>query len=77
MKQFSVQLRSFEDVQAFVSVATVQSYRILAGNARSWVNAKSFMGMFSLDFTQPVDIRADCSEEECLLFKEAAARFLA
>lgn len=77
MKQFSVVLHSFEDVQDFVSVATVQSFRILAGNSRSWVNAKSFMGMFSLDFSQPVEIRADCSEEECLRFKEAAAKYLA
>ena len=77
IKQFEIALRSFEDVQDFVSVATVQPFRILAGNARSWVNAKSFMGMFSLDFAQLVQIRADCTDVECNHFKAAAAKFLA
>lgn len=77
MKQFDVELRSFEDVQDFVEVATVQPFRILAGNDRVRVNAKSFMGMFSLNFTEPVHVRADCSEEQYGRFRLAAARFLA
>ena len=77
MKQFAISLHSFEDVQDFVSVATVQPFRVLVGNDRSRVNAKSFMGMFSLDYSHPVLVRADCTDEECLHFKEAAAKFLA
>ena len=76
MLQFDVCLHSFEDVQDFVELATVQPFRILVGNDRTRVNAKSFMGMFSLDFTTPVQVRADCSQEQCESFKEAAARFL-
>lgn len=77
MKQFDIALRSFQDVQDFVSVATVQPYRVLAGNSHSWVNAKSFMGMFSLDFARLVQVRVDCDEDACCRFKQAAARFLA
>ena len=77
MKQFDICLRSFQDVQDFVELATVQPFRILVGNDRSRVNAKSFMGMFSLDLTTPVQVRADCTDEECAGFKLAAARFLA
>lgn len=77
MKQFDICLQSFEDVQDFVELATVQPFRILAGNDRTRVNAKSFMGMFSLDYTAPVQVRADCTEEECDHFKQAASRFLA
>ncbi|MBQ7416365.1 MAG: HPr family phosphocarrier protein [Oscillospiraceae bacterium] len=76
MKQFDIALHSFEDVQDFVEVATVQPFRILVGNDRARVNAKSFMGMFSLDFSEPVHVRADCTDEECSRFKQAAARFL-
>ena len=47
MKQFDIQLRSFEDIQDFVEIATVQPFRIVVGNDRTRVNAKSFMGMFS------------------------------
>lgn len=77
MKQFDICLHSFEDVQEFVQLATVQPFRILVGNDRTRVNAKSFMGVFSLDLTAPVQVRADCSEEQCDGFKQAANRFLA
>ena len=77
MKHFDITLHSFEDVQSFVELATVQPFRIVVGNDRARVNAKSFMGMFSLDFSTPVQVRADCTEEQCERFKEAAERFLA
>lgn len=77
MKQFDIELHSFADVQEFVEVATVQPFRVLVGNDRTRVNAKSFMGMFSLNFSEPVHVRADCTEDECQRFKQAAARFLA
>ena len=77
MKQFDICLQSFVDIQEFVALATVQPFRILVGNDRTRVNAKSFMGMFSLDLTIPVQVRADCTEEQCDGFKQAAARFLA
>ena len=76
MKQFDITLRSFSDVQEFVELATVQPFRILVGNDRIRVNAKSFMGLFSLDFSGPVQVRADCTDEECARFCNAAARFL-
>ena len=77
MKQFDIELHSFAEVQDFVEIATVQPFRILVGNDRTRVNAKSFMGMFSLDFAEPVQVRADCTDTECARFKQAAARFLA
>jgi hypothetical protein len=77
LKQFDIELHSFAEVQDFVEVATVQPFRIVVGNARTLVNAKSFMGMFSLNFSEPVHVRADCTEDECGRFKKAAARFLA
>ena len=76
MKQFDICLDTFQDVQEFVALATTQPFRILVGNDRTRVNAKSFMGLFSLDLTTPVQVRADCTEEECASFKLAAARFL-
>ena len=77
MKQFDIVLRSFKDVQEFVELASVQPFRIVVGNDRTRVNAKSFMGMFSLDYDLPVQVRADCTEEEYARFKNAAQRFLA
>lgn len=77
LKQFDIVLHSFKDVQEFVELATVQPYRIVVGNDRTRVSAKSYMGMFSLDYSLPVQVRLDCTEEECDRFKAKAARFLA
>ena len=77
MKQFDIVLHSFDEVQDFVEIATVQPFRILAGNDRTRVNAKSFIGMFSLDFSEPIHVRADCNEEDCARFKQAVAKYLA
>ena len=77
VQEFSIEIHSFQDVRDFVSLATVQPFHVLVGNDRRRVNGKSFMGMFSLDLATPVQVRADCSEEECTGFKLAAARFLA
>ena len=76
MKQFDIILRSFEDVQEFVEIATIQPFRVLVGNDRSRVNAKSFMGMFSLNYSEPVQVRADCSAEAYEQFKADVAKFL-
>ena len=77
MKQFDICLRSFQDVQDFVEMATVQPFRVLVGNDRARVNAKSFMGMFSLDYARPLRVSVSCSEEEFSRFRTEAARFLA
>ena len=76
MKQFDVLLNTFDDVHAFVEIATVQPFRVLVGNDRTRVNAKSFMGLFSLDFNGPLQVRADCTEEQYHNFQMAADRFL-
>ena len=76
MKEFTINIRSFEDVQEFVSLATVQPFRVLVGNDRYRVSGKSFMGMFSLDCTEPLQVRMDCTDEEFETFRQAAKRFL-
>ena len=77
VKQFEIMLRSFQDVQEFVEIATIQPFRVLVGNDRSRVNAKSFMGMFSLNYAEPIQVRADCSETDCRQFMSAVNKFLA
>lgn len=63
MQQFDICLHSFAEVQDFVSLATVQPFQVMVGNDHQQVNAKSFMGMLSLDFSRPIQVKADCSSE--------------
>ena len=75
MKQFDIVLHSFKEVQEFVELATVQPYRIVVGNDRSRVSAKSYMGMFSLDLSRPMRVVFTCNDEEYANFRQSAARF--
>lgn len=77
MKQFSILVRSFEDIHAFVSLASQQPFTITVGNDGQEINAKSLMAVLGLNFRRPVPVHADCDEAEFKQFQHAAARFLA
>ncbi|MCD7859708.1 MAG: hypothetical protein LUH51_05995 [Firmicutes bacterium] len=77
MREFEIRIRSFQDVQDFVSVASVQPFRIIVSSSREIVNAKSFIGMASLDYSQPIMVRCDCTTEQLEDFRQQAERFLA
>jgi len=76
MWEFEIQLRSVQDVQEFVALATTLPFTILVEDRHHRVNGKSFMEMFCLDLTHPLTTAAQCSEAEFQQFRDAAARFL-
>ena len=75
MQQFDICLHSFSEVQDFVSLATVQPFQVTVGNDHQQVNAKSFMGILSLDFSQPIHVKADCNSEVFDRFRLAVQSF--
>ena len=77
MKQFSIVLRSFDEVKDFVNLAMVQPFQVLVGYNNHNVSGKNFMGMSSLDYTHPLQVSVDCDEMQFQQFRQAAARFLA
>lgn len=77
MKQFNIWMRSFEDIQAFVSLASQQPFDISVGTAEQDISAKSLMAVLGLNFRRPVPVRMECDEAQFIRFRTAAARFLA
>ena len=77
MRHFNISVRSFRQVQEFVSLAMVQPFEVLVGNDKQQVNGKSFIGMFSLDYKRPLRVSVSCSEEEFGRFCQDAAQFIA
>ena len=77
MRQFQIFLHSVAEVQEFVTLAMVQPFQVLVGKPNHCISGKNFMGMFSLDYSQPLDVQVDCDESQFLRFRQAAARFLA
>jgi phosphotransferase system HPr-like phosphotransfer protein len=53
-------LNSFDEVKQFVDLACTKDYDIELMSGKYIVNAKSIMGVFSLDLTKPVVMAAHC-----------------
>ena len=77
MNQFEITIRSFEKVREFISIATVQPFRVLVGNGMQMVNAKSFIGMVSLDFSRPLTVTCECDANSFHSFQQQVSAFLA
>ena len=75
MHTFRVAFRSFEDVRDFVFLSMAQRFDITVSSGNRTVDAKSMMVMFSLDYSRPLEVRAECSAAEFSAFAEQAAKF--
>ena len=74
MKEFTVLLSSINDVKAFVNVVTKYDFEIDLTSGRYVVDAKSIMGIFSLDLSKPLILNADTDDEAKV--KETFADFV-
>lgn len=64
MKELLVQLNSISDVKALVTSSTMMQCDIDVLSGRYLVDAKSIMGLFSLDLGKPVIIQIHGTEEQ-------------
>ena len=76
MQKFNIVLHSFQEVQEFISLATVQPFPILVGNEAQQVNGKSFIGMVSLDYSRPLQVHADCNVQALQTFQNMVCKFM-
>jgi len=76
MHQFHILLHSFREMEQFVSIAMVQPFEVRVGNERTQINGKNYIGMFTLDFKDPLLVQMVCSEDEYLRFRQDAAAFV-
>lgn len=77
MADFSVSLASVDQVKQFVDAASRCPCEVDVCAGRYVVNAKSIMGLFSLDLSQPVAVQVLGTPEERDAFRESVAAFLA
>ena len=77
MGEFCIRIRSFQEIQDFIALATAQPFHIELFNDHQSANATSFMGLVSLDLTRPSWVRANCTETEYFQFCQKAMRFAA
>ena len=63
MKTFQILLSSINDVKNFVNTVSKYDYEIDLISGRYVVDAKSIMGIFSLDLSKP--IKVEIHNEDC------------
>ena len=74
MKVFNILLNSINDVKEFVNIVSKYEFDIDLTSGRYVVDAKSIMGIFSLNLSKPIKVEAQCSDNE--KFMEEMKRFI-
>lgn len=76
MTERKIKLNSIDDVKEFTSLANSKTYELDLISGRYAVDAKSIMGIFSLDLTKTLTLKLHGSDEECQEFLEDAEKFI-
>ena len=71
MTEFKIKLSTIEEVRRFVNEVTKYEYEIDLKSGRYVVDAKSIMGIFSLDLLHDIDVTVH--SDDCEALKAAIA----
>ncbi len=74
MKAFDISLKSINDVKDFVNIVNKYDFDVDLSSGRYIVDAKSIMGIFSLDLSKP--IRVEIQADDCGKFCDEIKRFI-
>jgi len=69
MKAFNIILKSINDVKDFVNIVNKYEFDVDLTSGRYVVDAKSIMGIFSLDLSKPIKVEVH-SEDYMNFFNE-------
>lgn len=76
MKECKVKLSSIADVKEFTSLANSRTFELDLVSGKYTVDAKSIMGIFSLDLSRALTMIVHTDEEKSADFLEEADKFL-
>ncbi len=74
MKKVTVSLASINDVKSFVNIVTKYDFDVDLISGRYVVDAKSIMGIFSLDLSQPIEVQVQ--NDDCAAFMDEIKPFI-
>ena len=74
MKKLEIKLTNIQDVRDFVNTVVLIDYEIDLAQGRYVIDAKSIMGIFSLDLLSPIDLIAHTENADALF--EGIAKFV-
>ena len=71
MKQTKIKLSNVADIREFVNVVILADYDVDLVQGRYVIDAKSIMGIFSLDLLSPIELIAHTENADALFEKIA------
>lgn len=74
MTTFNLLLSSINDVKDFVNIASKYDFDVDLTSGRYVIDAKSIMGIFSLDLSKP--IKVEIHSDDCDSFVQELDRFI-
>ncbi len=74
MKTFNLMLSSINDVKDFVNIVSKYDFDVDLTSGRYVVDAKSIMGIFSLNLSKP--IKVEVHSDDCDNFLKEVERFV-
>lgn len=74
MKEFNIMLNSVDTVKDFVNIVAKYNFDVDLTSGRYVVDAKSIMGIFSLNLSKP--IKVEVHSDDCAKFMDEVARFI-
>ena len=66
MKETKIKLSNVQDIREFVNVVILADYDVDLVQGRYVIDAKSIMGIFSLDLLSPIDLIAHSDKPDAL-----------
>lgn len=62
MVSVNIMLNTINDVKNFVNIVSKYEFEVDLTSGRYVIDAKSIMGIFSLDLSKPIKLDANCDE---------------
>ena len=76
METVQISLNSIDKVKSFVNAITQFDFDFDLISGRYVIDAKSIMGIFSLDLSKPIDLAIHATDSNLAEIKEALAPYL-
>ncbi|HCF82774.1 MAG TPA: serine kinase [Ruminococcaceae bacterium] len=77
MKEYTVKLNSINEVKEFVALTNRCAFDVDLMSGKYVIDAKSIMGIFSLDLSKPLKMIVHADGEQAADFLDEAAKFIA
>ena len=75
MTTHTIRLHNIAQVKDFVNQCSGCSFEITLSSGQAVINAKSIMGLFSLDLSKPVKVEVHGADADRAAFEESVAAF--